>query len=100
VGISRQRLRWRKWSSIKHLAAALGLARVVEVCLDRQSDLVNSVDENHETPLMLAAKEGYGSIIQSLLVFASDKSMKNKFGKSAANIAEENGHKDLAEELS
>jgi hypothetical protein len=34
-----------------------------------------------------------------LLSFASDKTMKNKVGKSAANIAQENGHKDLAEAL-
>jgi ankyrin repeat protein len=82
-----------------HLAAALGQARIVEVCLDRQSDLVNTVDENFETPLMLAAREGYESIIKSLLLFAPDKAMKNKVGKSAANIAQENGYIDLAEAL-
>lgn len=82
-----------------HLASAMGLARVVEVCLNRQSDLVNTVDENFETPLMLAAREGYASIIQSLLLFSPDKAMKNKVGKSAANIAQENGHVDLAEAL-
>lgn len=85
--------------SALHLAAAMGLAGVVEVCLDRQSDLINTVDENSETPLMLAAKEGYGSIVQSLLLFAPDKAMKNKRGKSAANIAQENGYIDLAEAL-
>jgi ankyrin repeat protein len=82
-----------------HLAAAMGLERVVEVCLVRHSDLVNTVDENFETPLMLAAREGYESIIQSLLSFAPDKSMKNKIGKSAANIAQENGYIDIVEAL-
>ncbi len=83
-----------------HLAAGMGLERVAEVCLARHPNLINTVDENLETPLMLAARNGYKEIVQSLLRCTADKTLKNKSDESAANIAEENGHKDLAEQLS
>ena len=79
-----------------HIAAAKGLARVVDACLARLPDLVNTVDDNADTPLMLAATKGHESIVKSLLRFNADTTMTDSDGRTAADQARKNGHNELA----
>ena len=78
-----------------HIASEMGLARVVDACLARSPDLVNTVDDNASTSLMLAAIGGHNLIIQSLLQFGADRTLKDIKGQTAKDVAIKNGNVDL-----
>ena len=83
-----------------HLAAAMGLARVVDSCLARSPDLVNTVDDAASTPLILAANGGHDLIVKALLQFGADRTLKDHHGLTAKEVAIKNGNDDLVALLS
>ena len=99
-----------------HLAAYAGLTWLAESVLranDRKSHvpfsppptpppvatIVNEVDSIGRTPLHWAAKGGYLNVVQLLLDYRANATMKDTDGKSALEHAAENGHTTVIQQL-
>ncbi len=60
---------------------------------------MNAMDNNGWTDLMDAASWGQLDYVKFLVVNGADSSIKNKKGKTAAMLAREKGHKEIADYL-
>lgn len=81
-----------------HAAAAgrhLGIARLL---VERGAD-VNAVQRDSFTPLQEAAQNGDEPLVDLLLAAGADRSARTDAGTSAADLAEEAGHPELAARL-
>lgn len=59
----------------------------------------NAPQKQGYTPLMIAAGNGFVDAVDVLLAAGADRSRKQAEGKSAADLARERGHHDLAKRL-
>jgi len=60
---------------------------------------VNAQDENQNTPLHLAAEIGNMEISKLLIKFGANSKTLNKSGKTPAQVAFNNGHYKLSDEI-
>lgn len=90
--------------SALHIASGLGNIEVIKSLLNTPTltptdiNLANEVDDG-KTPLMYAAEEGHTEIVELLLHKGADLNKKDKNGKTALMLAEENEDGDVDEYL-
>jgi ankyrin repeat protein len=86
-----------------NLAAVELLLKSADVDLEEVEDYGGYLDkekeENLGTALYAAAKEGHADIVNVLLEKGANVHFKTQKGRSPADIAEENGHQDIARKL-
>ena len=56
---------------------------------------IDALDENGETSLMLASREGNLYLVNLLIEHGADRHLKNKEDKDAYELAKENNHQDI-----
>lgn len=78
-----------------HEASANGDLKIMKFLIDAGSH-INSVSEDGITPLMCAAAWGHADAVKYLLSKGADKSIKDKMGSTASDIAEEKGEDSIA----
>jgi len=80
-----------------HLAAFFGQLETTRLLLGRGAD-PNAValNDSRVTPLHAAARDGDEAIVDMLLLRGADATRKSDDGKTAADLAEANGHASLA----
>ncbi len=87
------------WTPLMHAVAA-GDAPLVAQILEAKAD-IDAKDKAHGmTALMLAAKEGRGAIVKSLLLHGADPKIKNAKKLTAGLQAEIAGHQEIVRLLS
>jgi len=90
---ARNELNWNPLMQAIHQ----GHAEIVEILIEKGSDL-NAIDEEKgATPLILAAHFGFKGIAEKLLEKGANKTIKDKEGKTAAEMAHSRGYTKLAE---
>ena len=62
--------------------------RTVELLLERGAK-VDLVDDRGRSALMIAASLDHGAIAQALVAAGADRALRDKSGKSAADLAED-----------
>ena len=60
---------------------------------------INATNKFLLTPLMLAARDGFSTIVDLLLARGADVTAREELGYTAADIAEMNHHPEIAEKL-
>jgi ankyrin repeat protein len=80
------------------LAAKKGHMKVLRALLDAGAD-INAGDTWGGTPLFHAADEGHSATVELLLAAGAKVKVKRRDAATAASVARENGHIDLAEKL-
>ncbi len=77
-------------------ASYRGYADIMEVLLDAGAniDIVNK--QETKTPLMYTAENGHIEATALLLKRGADRTVRDRYGKTAAEIARERGHEELA----
>lgn len=81
-----------------HAAVARSDLKILEALLLRGAS-PNLPQQRMMRPLHEAAAAGNVPAVAMLLMFGADLSVKNEEGKSAADFARENGHKELSQRL-
>jgi cytohesin len=82
-----------------HDAALAGQLAMAQLLLSRGAD-VNALDrEFSATPLHYAASWGREAMVELLLDKGADPTRRNKSGKTAADLAADGGHSDIAKRL-
>ncbi len=81
-----------------HAAVSANQTQIVEWLLDAGAD-VNARQQMDYTPLMGAAANARVEIIDLLLARGADRAMKTTDGKTAADLAREHGHAEVADRL-
>jgi hypothetical protein len=75
-----------------------GHQTVARILLRSQADA--NIQQARYTPLMAAARFGRESIVAELLVARADASVATTFGETAASLARDQGHREIARVLS
>jgi len=78
-----------------HKASFFGHANVIEYLATLDGTNVNAVDADGDTPLHDAARFGHKAVVEALLKAGADKTIKNKEGKLASDLAAANGHEGI-----
>ena len=86
------------WVLPLHSAAAGAHGDVVEALLDAGA-FPNARQRHGWTPLQAAAQNGDARSVEALLAAGADQTLRNDDGHSAADVAHESGHLDLAARL-
>ena len=73
----------------------LMVKRVLDSAKERGIDLVNIKDNQEETPLMIAARNGYLEIASVLLEYNADPNLQNDEGMTAMELAREEEHEEV-----
>ena len=60
------------------------------------SDLCNDRDKLNRTPIHWACRRGYDQLVQILVDYGADVSVKDSLGKTPVDMAIENEHRDIA----
>jgi len=81
-----------------HAAAAAKEIDIVRMLLDRGAD-PNARQQVGYTPLMECARGGRDDMVSLLLAHGADPTLRTDDGKSASDLARENGHATIAERL-
>nr|MDQ3070580.1 ankyrin repeat domain-containing protein [Acidobacteriota bacterium] len=81
-----------------HAAVAADETRIARVLLDAGAD-VNARQQMDYTPLMGAAANARGDLLDLLLARGADPSLTTTAGKTAADLAREHGHEEVAARL-
>ncbi|MBY0404026.1 MAG: ankyrin repeat domain-containing protein, partial [Cyanobacteria bacterium] len=86
-----------------HYAAQNGHAKVVRALLKgKKSDLtscINYPNQQHETPVLLAAKYGNTSTAKDLTLAGADPNMTDQWGNTPLHWAAQQGHDDIIWQL-
>ena len=83
-------------------AAENGNLKKIKSMLNKEVNiktLINAVDKENNTALILASKFGYHKIVKILIENGADINIKNNDGKTALDYAEENDYKSIIELL-
>jgi ankyrin repeat protein len=80
-------------------AASAGNADTVRTLLASPNVDINGLDENGNTPLILAARFGHDQVVTALLIAKADVKTKNDEGKTALMLAAEGGHDETVRAL-
>jgi hypothetical protein len=89
-----------KGRTLLMLSARNNKVRAAKALLDLGAEVDFMTAHGGESALHIAAKRGDLEIIGILLRGGASKALRNKSGKTAQDIAEENGHSSAASELS
>lgn len=81
-----------------HIASRFGTPEVVKLLLEKGADV--NAHRDGWTPLHEAASRGKSEIVLLLLQYGADSSIRNKQGKTAADIARDNNQQDTVFVLS
>ena len=87
---------WR--TALLNYASENGYLRRVKLLLSKGAQ-INVEDENHRTPLMLAAKNGHNDVLMHLIKCGADVSKKDVLERTALHYASERGHLKVVEVL-
>ncbi len=74
------------------------MSRII-VCLKAKPELANARDKKGQTPLHIAAQRDMADTTLLLVNMGADPALKNSEGKTAADIARENGSSSVAKIL-
>ena len=77
------------------VAASFNLQTVAYALLKRDSNLIASTDENGDTPLHYAAREGHEQMVWMLVDYHADIEAKNKRMSTPLESAAANGHERI-----
>lgn len=81
-------LHWAAWQGYSRFTDGLNATdAVVQMLIDEKADL-NAVDNIGQTPLHYAAEMGYDPIVAALVRAGVSQTMRNKAGKTPAQLAE------------
>ena len=83
-------------------AAENGNLKKIKSMLNKEVNiktLINAVDKENNTALILASKFGYHEIVKIFIENGADINIKNNDGKTALDYAEENDYKSIIELL-
>ncbi|MBO0933869.1 ankyrin repeat domain-containing protein [Fibrella aquatilis] len=81
-------LHWAAWQGYSRFTDALNVSdAVVQALIDEKANL-NAVDNTGRTPLHYAAEMGYNSIVAALVQAGAGKTIRDKAGKTPAQLAE------------
>jgi ankyrin repeat protein len=84
---------FRKHITGLHLVAGIGLAKIVQLLLEREGVDADSKDENGQTPLSWAAAKGHEAVVRLLLERESvDADSKNEYDRTPLWMAASGGH--------
>lgn len=86
--------------TVLHGAAKFNMVAVLEKVLSKRPTLVNSLDQETNTPLIVAAMGGHKDAVQTLLRFNASKGLRGMKGMTAADQAKTNNHSELIDLLS
>ena len=89
------------WTAL-HYAAASGDVAIAQLLIERgaQVNALSPRPSGAVTPLMMAAREGQDGIVRLLLAKGANAGLKNTEGFTAAQLAKQAGHDNLAGLLS
>ena len=89
------------WTAL-HYAAASGDAAIAQLLIERGAklDALSPRPSGAVTPLMMAAREGQDGIVRLLLAKGANAGLKNTEGFTAAQLAKQAGHDNVAGLLS
>lgn len=80
-------------------ASARGMDEIVQLLLDNGADVnATEIIDDDRSSLMLAAICGHESTVRLLLAHGADR-LRRKWGQDAADMAEKQGHHDLARKI-
>lgn len=79
-----------------HVAAKKGNALMVGLLLNHRADINALTDDEEQTALQIAAIWGRKEVVELLLERGADRQIKNKFKKTASQLAKANGDRDLS----
>jgi ankyrin repeat protein len=86
---------YNDWTPL-HRAAISGCVEFVSLLLDSGADInARTTIDEHETPLMEAALAGKADVVRLLLDRGADSTLKNLGGRTAEQIAEKNGNREV-----
>merc|ERR1711920_851886 len=88
--------------SLVHCAVLDGDMAMIQDILDHElcaSDLVNSVNWFHDTPLLLAAIMGFADMVELLLDRQAELEHQNLIGRTPLMLASEHGHAECVRVL-
>jgi ankyrin repeat protein len=80
-------------------ASNYGHLKVVQALIRAGAEVDCTQDRSDETPLMVASSLGHLQITQELLHAGADRSLKNKNGQTALDLAREHGHLEVVDLL-
>lgn len=78
-------------------ASYRGYADIMEVLLDAGANINIVNKQETKTPLMYTAENGHVEATALLLKRGADRTLRDRYGKTAAEIARERGHAELAQ---
>ncbi|KAG6400410.1 hypothetical protein SASPL_137241 [Salvia splendens] len=83
-----------------HIAASRGHHDIVQMLLDHDPDLSNTVGQSNATPLISAATKGHLAVVKELLANDPESLEARKTnGKNALHFAARQGHADIVKAL-
>jgi ankyrin repeat protein len=80
-------------------AAAAGDADTVKELVASPNVDINALDEDWNTPLMLAAREGHDEVVEALIIAKANINARNKQGKTALALAADGAHDETVRVL-
>jgi ankyrin repeat domain-containing protein 17 len=80
-------------------ASNYGHLKVVQALIGAGAEVDCHQDRSNETPLMVASSLGDLQVAQELLHAGADRSLKNKNGQTALDLAREHGHLEVVDLL-
>lgn len=96
----RMKVQQKKMPSVIELVLNKGREGLVSALNNKEININEPYPDNGNTPLHIAAWNGYTEIVQLLLTApAIDKTLKNKSGQTALDLAKQNNHTEIVQLL-